>query len=163
MSHAMTCSGCGASLTPTMTSCPSCGRPVASLPPPPVLPDDARGWAIAAHLGGLGVGLVSGGALGFVGPLFVWLLERDEHPFVEHHSREALNFQLTALLAIVAAVALTVPAFVVGVLTLGIGLVVMGLIAAAAAVAWFVLPIVAAVKAGNGEGYRYPVSIRFVR
>ena len=159
----MTCSSCGGALEPTTTRCPTCGAPTTPPPLPPARSDELRAWGIAAHLSGLGIGLTSGGVLGFVGPLFVWLLKREEHGFVEHHGKEALNFQLTALLAIAAAVALTVPAVIVGVLTLGIGLLVMGLVAAAAALAWFVLPIVAAVKASNGEAYRYPVSIRFVR
>jgi uncharacterized Tic20 family protein len=38
-----------------------------------------------------------------------------------------------------------------------------GIAIAAAAVAWFVLPIIATVKASNGEGYRYPLTIRFVQ
>ena len=158
----ITCPSCGARIEPTRSRCPNCAAPL--VPSPPArLPEEVRGWGIAAHLGGLGIGLTSGGVLGFVGPLFVWLWKRDEHGFVEHHAREALNFQLTALLAIAAAVALSIPAMIVGVLTLGVGLVLLGVLAAVAAVAWFVLPIVAAVKAANGEGYRYPVCIRFVR
>jgi uncharacterized protein len=30
-------------------------------------------------------------------------------------------------------------------------------------VLWFVCTIIATVKAGNGEGYRYPLTIRFVK
>jgi uncharacterized Tic20 family protein len=35
-------------------------------------------------------------------------------------------------------------------------------LAIAAAVAWFVLMIVAALRASRGERYRYPLTIRFV-
>ncbi len=52
---------------------------------------DSRAWAVAAHL----VPFVS---LAIIGPLFVWLIKRDEDDFVEHHAREALNFQLSLLI-----------------------------------------------------------------
>jgi uncharacterized protein len=92
----------------------------------------------------------------------VWLFKRDEHPFTDHHAKESLNFQLTVLLVLVLSVALAIPALIFGVLTLGIGLVLLGVLAVVAAVAWVVLPIIGAVKASNGEGYRYPLTIRFI-
>jgi uncharacterized protein len=51
---------------------------------------------------------------------------------------------------------------VAAVLTLGLALFVLVPLAAAIAIAWIVLTIVAAVKAWDGEGYRYPFTIRFV-
>lgn len=148
------------------------GAGAGSTPPPPptgsryVAPgvtSEQRGWAIGAHLGGLGMAFASAAVLGFVAPLVVWLLRKDEDPYAEHHAKEALNFQLTVLVAIVAATALAIPAVIIGVLTLGVGLVLGAVAIAAATVAWFVLPIIATVKASNGEGYRYPFTIRFVR
>jgi uncharacterized protein len=59
-------------------------------------------------------------------------------------------------------VALAIPALIFGVLTLGIGLVAVGRPGRGGRVAWIVLPIIGAVKASNGEGYRYPLTIRFV-
>jgi uncharacterized protein len=107
--------------------------------------------------------LTSVAILGFVAPLVVWLIRKDEDPYTEHHAKEALNFQLTVLLAIVAFTVLLIPGLIIGILTLGIGLVLGAVAVAAATVAWFVLPIIATVKASNGEGYRYPLTIRFVR
>ena len=52
------------------------------------VPSDSRGWAVAAHL----LPFVS---LAIIGPLFVWLIKRDEDEFVEDQAREALNFQLS--------------------------------------------------------------------
>jgi len=131
-------------------------------PHPSGLSSELRGWAITAHLGGLVVGLATAAVFGFVGPLLVWLFKRDEHPFTDHHAKESLNFQLTVLLVLVLSVALAIPALIFGVLTLGIGLVLLGVLAVVAAVAWVVLPIIGAVKASNGEGYRYPLTIRFI-
>ncbi len=126
------------------------------------LSSELRGWAIGAHLGGLVVGLSTAAVFGFVGPLLVWLFKRDEHPYTDHHTKEALNFQLTVLLVLVLSVALAIPIMLFGVVTLGLGLLLFGALAVVALVAWIVLPIIGAVKASNGEGYRYPLTIRFV-
>jgi uncharacterized Tic20 family protein len=131
-------------------------------PHPSGLSSELRGWAIGAHLGGLVVGLGTAAVFGFAGPLLVWLFKRDEHPYLDHHAKEALNFQLTVLLVLVLSVVLAIPAALLGVLTLGIGFIALGILAVVAAVAWIVLPIIGAVKASNGEGYRYPFTIRFI-
>lgn len=149
----------GATPPPPNPGAPGWSQPQ---PHPSGISSELRGWAITAHLGGLVVGLATAAVFGFVGPLLVWLFKRDEHPFTDHHAKESLNFQLTVLLVLVLSVALAIPALIFGVLTLGIGLVLLGVLAVVAAVAWVVLPIIGAVKASNGEGYRYPLTIRFV-
>lgn len=126
------------------------------------MPSDSRAWAMGAHLSGLGIGLMTGAVLGFLGPMVIWLLRKDEDVFVDHHAKEALNFQLTVLVALFASVILAIPAVIIGVLTLGIGLVLLALLILAAMILWVVLPIVATIKAGNSEGFRYPFTIRFV-
>ena len=131
-------------------------------PHPSGLSSELRGWAIGAHLGGLVIGLSTAAVFGFVGPLLVWLFKREEHPFTDHHTKEALNFQLTVLLVLVLSVLLAIPVVIFGVLTLGLGLILVGALAVVALVAWIVLPIIGAVKASNGEGYRYPLTIRFI-
>jgi uncharacterized protein len=184
----VTCPACGADLAPATTTCAACGHvlapsvtasatsaqgfspaPVpawgqaqAPAPHPSGLTGELRGWGVGAHLAGLGAGLATAAIFGWVGPLIVWLIKRDEHPFTDHHAKEALNFQLTVLVWLAAGALLTIPAVIVGVLTLGLGLLLIGAIVLAAVVAWFVFPIMAAIKASNGEGYRYPLTIRFV-
>lgn len=112
----------------------------------PALSQTVRNWALGAHLSALIGAWV---ALAFVGPLVVWLVKRDEHPFIAMHAREALNFNLSVLLY-------GVVAGILSVLLIGIPILI------ALVIAWFVLIIVATVKASNGEGYRYPLTIRFV-
>ena len=141
---------------------PGPGAWQAPQPHPSGLSNELRGWSIGAHLGGLIVGLSTAAVFGFVGPLLVWLFKRDEHPFTDHHTKEALNFQFTVLLVLVLSIVLAIPAVIVGVITFGIGLILLGVLAVVAVVAWIVLPIIGAVKASNGEGYRYPLTIRFV-
>jgi len=123
---------------------------MSELPPagvgPADLPQEVRNWALGAHLSAFIGAWV---ALAFLGPLVVWLIKRDEHPFVALHSREALNFNLSVL--IYGAVA-----FLLSLVLIGIPILI------AIVVAWLVLTIVAAVKAANGEEYRYPLTIRFI-
>lgn len=135
----------------------------AATPHPSGLSSEVRGWGIGAHLSGLGGALLTVVTLGFLGPLLVWLIKREEHPFIEHHAKEALNFQLTSLVVAVGIGVVAVPVFLLGFLTLGVLWIVALVLLLVAAVAWFVFPILGAVRAANGEGFRYPVCIRFVR
>ncbi len=112
---------------------------------------------LAAHLSAL-VGLV--GIPSPLGPLVVWLARRDAHPFVDAQAKEALNFNLSAVLY---AVAIIVFGFVFTVVTFGLGIIALIPLVLAAMIAWVVLIVVAAVKASKGELFRYPLTIRFVR
>jgi uncharacterized protein len=125
-------------------------------PHPSGLPSDVRNWGLAAHLSAyVGAWIL----LAFVGPLVVWLLKRDEHPFIEHHAKEALNFNISFLLYGIVGTVIAVP---LGLFTLGIGLIPLGIAALILVGMWLIFPILAAIKAANGEGYRYPLTIRFV-
>ncbi len=94
-----------------------------------------------------------------LGPLVLWLVKRESHPFVDAHGKEALNFNLSALIY---AIGLAVVGFVFSFVTLGFGLFLLIPLFIAAAVVWLVAVIVAAVKASKGELFRYPLTIRFV-
>lgn len=62
---------------------------------PSELSSEVRNWALGAHLSAiLGAWL----ALSFLGPLVVYLVKRDEHPFIALHAREALNFNISVLI-----------------------------------------------------------------
>ena len=109
---------------------------------------EERNWAVACHLSAL-AGLMF--PLGSVlGPLVVWLLGRDRSAFVDAQGKEALNFQLTMLVAYLISLAL-VWVFI------GIPLlVILGILD-------IVLVIVAAVRSGAGEPWHYPLSYPLVR
>lgn len=117
---------------------------------------DVRNWATAAHLSSL-VGLL--GIPAVVGPLVVWLMKKDDHPFVETQAREALNFQISVLIYAVVGAILAVA---VTVLTLGLGALAVIPAALIFLVGVFVLPIVAAIKTSDGTDYRYPLTLRLV-
>lgn len=131
-----------------------------------------RQWAASAHFLALLLALMTAwmvGVAGIVGAGIVYLLKRDDSPFVAEHAREAINFNLSMLLYSAAAVALGVVLAGVTVLTLGIGLIVTApagllLLAAVGAIAvmWLVCSVVAGFKAWNGEHYRYPLTLRLI-
>lgn len=110
---------------------------------------DARMWAMIAHLAGfLGYFLPVIGSL--IGPLVVWQLKKDLHPYVDEQGKEALNFQITVLIAglICALLMLVVIGFLL------IWVVIVGAI---------VLMIIAAIKANEGAPYRYPFCLRLIK
>ena len=119
---------------------------------PPEHSQNSRTLGSVAHLSAL-AGIV--GIPSFVGPLVVLLVSRDDH-FAQQEAREALNFNLSILIYALAAVVLTI-------VTLGVGLLVIIPAALAAAIAWFVLVIIAGVRASDGSGYRYPLTLRLVK
>jgi len=86
----------------------------------------------------------------FVGPLILWLVKRGQSKFVDHHGKEALNFLITVVLAQLICIPLML-IFVGFFLLIGIG------------IGALVCLVLAAVAANNGEYYRYPVSIRFLK
>jgi uncharacterized Tic20 family protein len=110
--------------------------------------NEARKWAAICHAVAL-VGLLGNG-VGFVlGPLIVWLIKREDDPFIDEQGKEALNFQITMFLA--GAVSALLILVLIGFFLLLVVLIMM-----------VVLPIVAAVRTSNGEHYRYPFTFRFV-
>jgi uncharacterized Tic20 family protein len=85
-----------------------------------------------------------------IGPLVVWLVKRDQSAFVADQGKEALNFNISVLLA----------ALVCGVLVfILIGI----LLGVALFIFWLAMTIVAAIKASEGARYRYPFTLRLVK
>lgn len=87
---------------------------------------------------------------GLIVPLIIWLTKKDKVVGMDEHGKSIINFQLTMwLLALI-----SVP----GILLLGLGilsLIFVGIVS-------FIIPIVNAVKAGNGEVPSYFCTIRFI-
>ncbi|MEO8438667.1 MAG: DUF4870 domain-containing protein [Spartobacteria bacterium] len=122
-------------------------------PTPPPLPAAAftneRTWAALCHASALlGVLLHFPGHL--LGPLIVWLVKRGDSPDIDAHGKEALNFQISML--IYNCVAAIFCLILVGFVFLAILWVLNAL---------FV--IIAAIQAGDGKFYRYPMTIRFIQ
>ncbi len=109
----------------------------------------SKTWGMLCHLSSLCIFL--GVPFGNVaGPLLVWLLKRDEFPYVDEQGKESLNFQIClSIYYIVAAMLIFV---FVGFLLLPL----LGLFQ-------IIAVIVASVRANDGRPIRYPLTIRFLK
>ncbi len=116
-------------------------------PTPPLAPEQERLWAMLAHLLSFVAAYI---ALGFIAPLVVLLVFGPRSAYVRAHAVESLNFNLSWLVYAIAGVLLII---------LGVGI----LILIALGIAYVVLVIIASVRANNGEFFRYPLTIRFIR
>ncbi|GAA1543472.1 hypothetical protein GCM10009678_27690 [Actinomadura kijaniata] len=96
---------------------------------------DDRTWAVLCHLGQF--------LLGFLAPLLVYLIKKDESPFLRWHGAQGLNFAITQLVYMFVNIILIF--LLVGILT-----------TAAQAIAMIVYLILAAVAGNRGEYYRFP-------
>jgi uncharacterized Tic20 family protein len=121
-------------------------------------PQQERTWAMFAHIGAIIAGFVVG--MSFLGPLIVMLTQGTKSAFVRRHAVESLNFQLTLLIALIGGSVLSVVLLIV---TLGLGLLVLIPVGAAAFIAALVFTVIGGVRANNGEDFRYPVNIRMVK
>lgn len=114
---------------------------------------DARMWAMFAHLAGFAFLLpVVPGIGSIIGPLVIWLIKKDQYAFVDEQGKEAVNFQITMFIC----------GAVAGLLMLAcIGFILLP----AVVIADIVLIAIAAIKANDGEHYRYPYPfiIRFIK
>ncbi|MEL1263873.1 DUF4870 domain-containing protein [Pseudoxanthomonas putridarboris] len=129
----------------------------AAPPPPPGVPTaEEKQWAMFAHLSAL-TALFTGGLGAVIGPLIVWLVKKDTLPFADDQGKEALNFNITVLIAVVA---LTIVGTILLIVLIGF---LFYLAAGAIGIAWLVFTIIAAIKASNGEAYRYPLTLRLVK
>lgn len=116
--------------------------------PVPAPSPEARQWAMFCHFAAfLGMIFPFGNLLG---PLIIWQLKKETDPFIDAQGKEALNFQITVSLAMVASMFL---------MLLVIGFALIGLVAVGA----LILTIIAGIKANEGVAYRYPFTWRLIK
>jgi len=108
-----------------------------------------RLWGMFCHLASLVafIGIPFGN---IIGPLVVWLVKKNEMPFVDAQGKESLNFQISMSLYLLVASVLCL-------LVIGIPLLI------ALAITDLVLVIIASIKISNGETFQYPLTIRFLK
>ena len=124
-------------------------EPVNPEPTPVVDPRETHRWGMFCHL--LAFSQVVGIPFGnILGPLVLWLIKKDEIPFVDDQGKEVLNFQIS--LTIYAVVSAPLCLIIVGLFLL-----------AAILIGGLVLTIIGAIRANEGERYRYPFAIRFIK
>ncbi len=110
---------------------------------PAVTPtSDERTLAILAHI----LTIVSS----FIAPLVIYLLKKDESPFVSEHAKESLNFQITMFI-------LFIISFILMLVLIGFLLIWL------LSIANLVLVIIATIKASENKMYRYPINFRLIK
>jgi len=104
---------------------------------------DDRILAMLSHI----LAIVPG--VGILGPLVIYLVKKDDSPFVAAHARESLNFQITIILGyIIWAILIVV---LIGFFMLAVW-----------SILNTVLVIVATIRASEEKMYRYPFSLRLI-
>ncbi|MEU4195762.1 DUF4870 domain-containing protein [Kribbella sp. NPDC026611] len=119
---------------------------------PPLSASEERTWAMVSHIGVL---VAAWFAMGFLCPLAIWLLFRSRSEFVRRHAVESLNFQISLLIY-------SAIAFVLVLITFGLGVLIIVPLIVIGAVAALVVLIMATMAASSGNEYRYPLTIRMV-
>jgi uncharacterized Tic20 family protein len=84
-----------------------------------------------------------------IGPLIIWLMKKDQSPYLDAQGRELLNFQISYFIyAMISAVLIAVLIGIVLLFAVGI--------------ASLVFTIIGLVKAADGKVYRFPLCIRML-
>ncbi len=85
-----------------------------------------------------------------LGPLIVWLMKRDEMPFVDSCGRNCINFKLSMMIYFCVSFIL---------MFVGIGFLLLGILA----VVDIIFTVIAIIKASDGISYEYPLTIKFLK
>lgn len=103
---------------------------------------DEKNLALLAHI----LTLIAG----FVAPLVIYLVKKEESEYVRRHAVESLNFQISVFIYAICCIPLI---FII----IGIPLIILVGFGA------LILAIIATVKAAEGKDYRYPLTIRLIK
>jgi len=107
-----------------------------------------RTWGMLCHLTAL-IGFIGIPFGNLLGPLVVWLVKKNDDPFIDEQGKESLNFQISMT--------------IYGIIAMFLILILIGIpLLIALAVADVILVIIASVKISNGEPHRYPCTIRLI-
>jgi uncharacterized Tic20 family protein len=121
----------------------------------------------------------------FIGPIILWVSNKDKSEFVDSHGKQAINFQISILLYAIILGTISIPFFIFNIFSgfdfidfhglhdfhLNIGkpspLLYIGGALGGLALLGFVLELVfiikASLKARDGELYQYPFTINFIK
>ncbi len=109
---------------------------------------DERTWAMLCHFSAF-AGLIFPFG-NFLAPLIIWLIKKEELPFVEDQGKEVLNFQISMTIYFIGSLILII-------VLIGIPiLIVLGIFNV-------IITIIAGIKANDGKSYRYPINLRLIK
>ena len=121
----------------------------------------------------------------FIGPIVLWITNKEKSEFVDAHGKQAINFQMSILLYAIIIGTLSIPFFIFKIfkgldfidfngfhdfhinigepsplLYIGGGL---GVLAFMGFILELVFIVIASLKARDGEVYKYPLTINFLK
>ena len=123
----------------------------------------------------------------FIFPVIIWSLKKKDSDFIDQNGKQAINFQLSLLLYFMLIVAIAIPLVLYNVVsgvdfiisnnskwiieqftageitTIAVICATTALLLAALKIIEFCIIIYAAVKNSNGEVYKYPLTIKFIK
>jgi len=112
------------------------------------LSKDAKTFGMLCHLLAFAGFVIPLGNI--IGPLVIWLMKKEEHPFVDDQGKESLNFQISLIIyALISGVLIIVVIGIFLLIAIGIFMIVM--------------VIIATIRANEGTYYRYPLTIRLLK
>ena len=109
---------------------------------------DERTWAMLCHISTFCGLIIPFGNI--LAPLIIWLIKKEELPFVEDQGKEVLNFQISMIIYLLISGILCI--ILIGI-PIVIGLVIFS----------FIITIIAAISANDGKSYRYPLNLRLIK
>ncbi|MDO5968933.1 DUF4870 domain-containing protein [Flavivirga aquimarina] len=121
----------------------------------------------------------------FIGPIILWVTNKDKSEFIDNHGKQAINFQISILLYAIIIGTLTIPFFIFKVFH-GIDFIdfhgfhdfhinigkpspllyiggALGFLAIIGFIVELVFIVLASLKARDGEYYKYPLTINFLK
>ena len=129
---------------------PHPGQPVSYSQQQVLAPAQQRQWGMFAHLIPLIAMVLSAGVLGFVGSLIIYVMYKDRGDFVRQHAANSLNIQI--ITGIILLISIPLMFVLIGFATYGIALVIA-----------FILHIIGAMRANEGQQWTPPMTPRFVK
>ncbi|WP_437185498.1 DUF4870 domain-containing protein [Planctomicrobium sp. SH668] len=115
--------------------------------PPSTYSAEEKNWALAMHLSqfaGYAVPL-----LGFIAPIVIWQLKKDEFPALNAHGRNITNWMISVVIY-------SIIGFMLAFVLIGIPFLML-LVAVAV-----IFPIIGGIKASEGVAWKYPGTISFL-
>lgn len=109
---------------------------------------DERNWGMWLHLSQLANCVAP--LAGVVAPIVIWQLKKDQLPALDAHGKNAVNWLISSV--IYAFFGMLLLFVFVGIFVL-----------MALGVCGVVFPIIAGIKANNGEVWKYPLTISFLK
>jgi len=110
---------------------------------------DERTWGMLCHFSAFLIFLPFPFS-NILAPLIIWLIKKEEMPFVEDQGKEVVNFQITMTIYIIISAIFCI--ILVGIPFL-IGFIIFN----------FIFTIIAGISANDGKTYRYPINLRLIK